>query len=155
VPVEPARSLVLLENWACSQLIEQLMRRELEAEGVPTERYGLLSAIAVLGPLTPSELAARLGYRPTTLSEALQLLFEAGLVEKQPNPDDGRSYRLRATREGEARVRRARKGINRILDAVERNLDRPLEDVEQAVVDLRGALAAAVENPEPARARQP
>jgi DNA-binding MarR family transcriptional regulator len=148
VPVEPARSLILLETWAASQLVEQLMRRELEAEGVPIERYGLLSAIAVLGPLTPSDLATRLGYRPTTLSEALQLLFEAGLVEKRPNPDDGRSYLLRATREGEARVRRARKGINRALDALERHLERPLDEAEQAVVELRRALAAAVDDPD-------
>jgi DNA-binding MarR family transcriptional regulator len=147
VPVEPARSLILLETWAASQLVDQLLRRELEAEGVPIERYGLLSAIAVLGPLTPTDLASRLGYRPTTLSEALQLLFEDGLVEKRPNPDDGRSYLLRATRTGEARVRRARRGINRALDALERELDRPLEEVEQAVVGLRRALADAVEEP--------
>lgn len=145
MPIEPARSLILLDTWAASQLVDQLLRRELEREGVPIERYGLLSAIAVLGPLTPSDLAARLGYRPTTLSEALQLLFEDGLVEKRPNPDDGRSYLLRATRRGEARVRRARRGINRALDALERELDRPLGEVEQAVVDLRRALAAAVD----------
>jgi DNA-binding MarR family transcriptional regulator len=147
VPIEPARSLVLLETWAATQLVEQLMRRELSAVGVPTERYGLLSAIAVLGPLTPSELAARLGYRPTTLSEALQLLFDAGLVEKRPHPDDGRSYLVQATRAGEARVRKARKGINRALDALERQLDLPLEQVEQAVVELRRALTAAVDEP--------
>lgn len=147
MPIEPARSLVLLETWAATQLIEQILKRELTAVGVPTERYGLLSAIAVLGPLTPTELAARLGYRPTTLSEALELLFDGGLVERQPNPEDGRSYLVRATRDGEARVRRARKGINRALDALERHLDRPLEEVEQAVADLRRALGAAVAEP--------
>jgi DNA-binding MarR family transcriptional regulator len=151
MPIEPARSLILLETWSASQYVEQLLKRELSAAGVPVERYGLLSAIAVLGPLTPTELAERLGFRPTTLSESLQLLLEDGLVERHPNPEDGRSYLLRATREGESRVRRARPAINRALDLIEERLERPLAEVEDAAVQLRDAIASVLAERAPRR----
>lgn len=64
--------------------------------------------LAHLSPDRPrgfAEVAGHLGVAPSTLSEAVQPLVEAGLVRKVRDPEDGRRCRLALTAEGsEARA---------------------------------------------------
>jgi DNA-binding MarR family transcriptional regulator len=50
-----------------------------------------------LQPVTPSDLQAVMGVPPTTLRNRINELVAAGLVERIPHPQDGRSHLLRTT----------------------------------------------------------
>jgi DNA-binding MarR family transcriptional regulator len=55
-----------------------------QATGLKTSQYSLLSHIAVLGPLQPSELAVHMALEPSTLSRNLQPLIAQGWVVVGP-----------------------------------------------------------------------
>ena len=48
-------------------------------------------------PVTPSDLQAVMGVPSTTLRNRINELVAAGLVERIPHPQDGRSHLLRTT----------------------------------------------------------
>ncbi len=68
--------------------------------------------IAQLGradaPLVMSDLADRLAFKPTRLSNRVRRLEEAGLVERLTNEADARSTLLRLTRKGRGLLEKAR-----------------------------------------------
>lgn len=69
--------------------------------------------------MRPSDLAADASLDLSTVSRHIKALDDAGLIARNPDPDDGRSYRLSLTP----------KGSNLMLDALrrrERSLDRVL-----------------------------
>lgn len=50
---------------------------------------------------TPStSLGPKMGMEPTSLSRTLKNLEERGLIERHPNPDDGRGVIIKLTQEG-------------------------------------------------------
>ena len=73
------------------------------ASSVPIERAG----IALLGRLTEcgdarlSDLAAQLGLDVSTVSRQVRQLVDLDLLERSPDPADGRAARLRVTDRGE------------------------------------------------------
>ncbi len=70
-----------------------------------------LATIERRGPLTPSELAAIEQIKRPTVTRILATLAEAGLVERAPDPADGRSAIVAISSAGRERLRalRARK----------------------------------------------
>jgi DNA-binding MarR family transcriptional regulator len=71
-----------------------------------------LAAVATIerhGPLAPSELAERERIRRPTATRVLSRLLEAGLVERIPDPVDGRSAIVSLSSEGRALLRRLRR----------------------------------------------
>ena len=56
-----------------------------------------LSTVERHGPMTPSELAARERIQRPTATRVLARLVEEGLVERTPDPQDGRSALVSAT----------------------------------------------------------
>src|SRR5271167_525620 len=65
-------------------------------------QYGLLSHVAALGPIRPSDLAQRMGLDASTLTRNLQPLVSQGWLQLGPG-DDARSRRIEATKEGHAK----------------------------------------------------
>lgn len=68
--------------------------------GLSPSLTNALIAVARRGPLTPSELAEGEQVKRPTATRLIACLEEAGLVSRDPDPDDGRSYRVRVTRPG-------------------------------------------------------
>ena len=74
-----------------------------------------LAAVERKGPITPSELAdIELVKRPTA-TRLLARLEGAGMVERTPDPDDGRSAIVTVTAKGRDRLRRVRVRKNAYL----------------------------------------
>ena len=67
-----------------------------------------LATIERQGPLSPSELAEREGFKRPTATRILVKLEKAGLVTRIRDPEDGRASILSATPEGRALLRRIR-----------------------------------------------
>lgn len=87
-----------------------------------------LATVERHGPLTPSELAEIERVKRPTATRTLSVLSEAGLVERAPDPEDGRSALVSITAAGRDRLRRLRGRKNAYL--ARRMRDLPAEDVE-------------------------
>jgi DNA-binding MarR family transcriptional regulator len=104
--------------------------------------HGQLSALSTIvrnGPLRPSEVAGIEHVAAPTVTRLVGELESRGLVERTPDPDDGRSFFVSGTDAGielllEARSDRAR-AVTRILDGL----------TPEQVEALRSALPALEE----------
>src|SRR5207344_2637642 len=95
-------------------------------ELTPTATSALV-AVERHGPLTPSELADVERIKRPTATRILRGLEEAGLVDRAPDPEDGRSALLSVNRAGRERLRRMRGRKNAYL--ARRMRDLPAEDL--------------------------
>ena len=86
-----------------------------------------LATVERHGPLTPSELAEIERVKRPTATRTLGGLADAGLVERAPDPEDGRSALVSVTAEGRERLRRLRGRKNAYL--ARRMRDLPDDDV--------------------------
>lgn len=102
------------------------------------------SALATVerhGPLTPSELAEIERVKRPTATRVLRVLSEAGLVDRAPDPDDGRSALVSVNAAGRERLRRLRGRKNAYLARRMRDLPgSDLETLERAAAILEGIL---------------
>jgi len=80
------------------------------------------------GPLTPSELAEIERVKRPTATRTLRVLTEAGLVQRAPDPMDGRSALVSITAAGRDQLRRLRGRKNAYL--ARRMRDLPAADLE-------------------------
>jgi DNA-binding MarR family transcriptional regulator len=87
-----------------------------------------LATVERHGPLTPSELAEIERIKRPTGTRTLRQLEEAGLVDRAPDPADGRSALVSVNAAGRERLRRLRGRKNAYL--ARRMRDLPAEDVE-------------------------
>ena len=93
------------------------------------------------GPLTPSELARIERIKRPTATRTLGVLEEAGLLDRAPDPSDGRSSLVSINAAGRERLRRLRSRKNAYL--ARRMRDLPESDVvtlERAAEILEGIL---------------
>ncbi len=80
--------------------------------------YAQLSALARAedyGPIRLGELAALEQVAAPTLTRTVRPLAEAGLMGKEPDPSDGRSWLVRITDEGSAVLGRIRRERSELL----------------------------------------
>jgi DNA-binding MarR family transcriptional regulator len=67
-----------------------------------------LATVERWGPLSPSELADREGIRRPSATRLVAKLEEEGLVRREPDPEDGRSFRVSLTEVGAEHIRDVR-----------------------------------------------
>jgi DNA-binding MarR family transcriptional regulator len=93
------------------QLFSLLARTDAGAAGWPaltsTQRVVLIELVSA-GPLRLGALAARIGASDPTASRAVAGLVSSGIVERSPDPEDGRAVLLAATVDGRNWVERRR-----------------------------------------------
>ena len=97
------------------------------------------------GPLSPSELAEIERIKRPTATRSLRQLEEAGLVDRTPDPADGRGALVSLNASGRERLRRLRGRKNAYL--ARRMRDLPAEDVA-ALERAAGILERILEEPQ-------
>ena len=140
---------LLISTWIASELVAALLERNLAEDGVHTGFYGTLSVIGTWGPLTPSRVADLTGAPLTTVSDRLRRMVAEGDVERVAHPDDGRSHHVRLTEAGDAHWRQGWPALQRMIAQVEANLGRSVDEVEDTLEDLIGALRKAAKETSP------
>jgi MarR family transcriptional regulator, organic hydroperoxide resistance regulator len=100
---------------------------------------GILEQLHDRGAQPVGELAASLGIRHSSVSQTRRSLEEAGLVESQVDPQDGRSRLLRLSGRGKELVRRLQP-LWKILNATSLELDQEADHVIAALDRLDRAL---------------
>lgn len=68
--------------------------------GISPPRLSALSVLVFGGPQSLASLAAAEGVKPPTMSKLVVELESLGLVEKSPDPKDGRGLVIAATKQG-------------------------------------------------------
>lgn len=95
---------------AAQRAARRLARRfdaALKPFGLTNGQFSLMVALNQPEPPPIGRLAPFLGMDPSTLTAAVKPLARRGLLTVEPDPDDGRSRRLRITREGVALMQEA------------------------------------------------
>jgi DNA-binding MarR family transcriptional regulator len=136
---------VLFQSYLNGQLMQSLVQRTFGAHGADAEDFGLYSALGVWGPITPTELASRIGMPPTTLSSALRRLERRGHVRRERNPNDGRSYLVELTDAGDRRWRDGWPPLRASIEQVVAQLGEEHEEVVDRLRRLERALREALD----------
>ena len=84
------------------------LRVEDEALGISAPRLSVLSVLVFAGPQRIGELARMEQVEPPTMTRLVDGLVRDGLGIREPDPDDARAVRVRATPDGARTLRRGR-----------------------------------------------
>lgn len=110
--------------------------------GLSPSLTSALATVARHGPLTPSELADRERVKRPTATRFIACLEQAGLLTREPDPQDGRSYSVTTSTRGAALLASARRRKNAYLARGLRSLDADeLATLERAAELLERLLA--------------
>jgi len=112
VTVDPHEAFVRLEReigllLRRSRAISARLAGELHPE-LDGAAYGLLALLQDAGPLRASDLVLRLGLDKSTVSRQVATLVTLGLLDRAPDPEDGRAQVLTPSAEGAARLAKIR-----------------------------------------------
>jgi DNA-binding MarR family transcriptional regulator len=94
---------------------QQLATRRLAPMGLTVQLCGVLNRLAV-GPISQHELGEQLGIDRTTMVELIDDLEARGVVVRQRNPADRRSYSIQLTPKGRTVQKRAAKAFDLAAD---------------------------------------
>lgn len=101
------------------------LRQEAAGEsGLSPTQTAVLASINRSGPLTPSELAEIERVKRPTMTRTLACLKREGLIERTPDPADGRSSLVAVNDAGRERLARLRRRKSAYLARRLRKLDR-------------------------------
>jgi len=128
--------------WQLDHALNKRSRRLLAEAGVTAPQRFLLKVVGMRPGCSPGQLARFLHVTPATVTRVVQRMESAGLVRREPDPEDSRRVRLHLTPKG-------RKVEERCAGASESPVSRVLADTSQARIDearrLLGALVEALE----------
>jgi DNA-binding MarR family transcriptional regulator len=122
--------------------VGRLMRQRGQGETLDTGSFWLLKTLSASGPLRVTDLALCANLDASTVSRHVAHLHSAGLIERTPDPVDGRAQRVKLSDAGAARIEmalHARRALleksleswdPRDLDQLDRLLTRFAADVE-------------------------
>jgi DNA-binding MarR family transcriptional regulator len=122
------------------------LRQEAEA-GVSPSMLSALSAAERRGSLTMRDLCRAEQVRPPTMTRIVAALVEAGLVEREADPTDGRVAWVTVTPEGRRLLERSRRRkeayLAKALGSLEQDELRTLEDAAGILERLTDAPTAS------------
>lgn len=120
----------------------QLVNRELEADGVESDTYAVLSLLGVRGSVRLTDFANELGLPLSTMSDVVRRLETRGHVRRRENPDDGRSFLFELTARGDREWRRGWGALTRVNEALARDID--FDEMRTALTSLGTAFDRAL-----------
>jgi DNA-binding MarR family transcriptional regulator len=126
--------------WLTSRATADLLDAALAPAGLSGDEFAIYSVLTAAPSITPTELARWMAAPPTTVSSYVKRFEGRGHVQREPNPADRRSYRIRLTPAGR-RAHRAAVALflpvrTRVADA----LGARETDVREALLTLRTVL---------------
>jgi DNA-binding MarR family transcriptional regulator len=119
--------------------LSRRLRPTLAGSGLTPTRLSVLATLARRGPMRISELASIEGLNPTMLSRVIAELAGAGLLQRVPDPDDGRAALVDATAAGRRLHKKIQNERNDVLSVLLAELD------ERRRAELVDALAVLEE----------
>ena len=143
-PMDPGRPddrmSLLFDVWLVARAATDLLDRAIAPAGLDADEFAVYSLLISGETVTPSVLARWMAAPPTTVSSYLKRFEGRGHVRREPNPDDGRSYRIVLTAAGRRAHARAAALFLPAMADVTAALDRPEADLRASLASIRRAL---------------
>lgn len=125
------------------------MRQRRQGETLDTGSFWLLKTLATFGPQRVTDLATYAGLDVSTVSRHVAQLDSAGLIERIPDPADGRAQRVELSAAGaehfEAVLNTRRMLLDRCLESWDPH---ELEQLDQLLTRLAADVEAATQSME-------
>lgn len=141
MPFARERSSGYMTNWA-ARLFARVIDRKLKELGVSSGHMPVFFALGDGAAMPQKALAALAAIEQPTMAATLSRMERDGLIERRPDPQDGRSQLVALTpaaMEKAARVRQAAMSVNAVALA-------GLDEAEQALyLDMLSRIVAALE----------
>ena len=145
------RSL-LLDLYAAFHKSGLVVDRACAGTGIEPEDFAFVSIVGGREPVTPTEISREFGLSLSTVLFRATRNVELGFVERVTNPQDGRSFLLRLTPNGQAAWQRAAKNLRRAVESLDERLARPAAEIQQVLRELQAAFDEELaESGDPAR----
>jgi DNA-binding MarR family transcriptional regulator len=132
--------------WLTFRATDDLLRAVLAPAGLNGDEFAIYSVLTAAPSITPTELARWMAAPQTTVSSYVKRFEARGHVQREPNPADRRSYRIKLTPAGRRAHRAAVEAFtptrNRVADALgarEGDVREALLTLRTVLDDLRGA----------------
>ncbi|RJL30972.1 MarR family winged helix-turn-helix transcriptional regulator [Bailinhaonella thermotolerans] len=127
----------------------QRLAEDLAGLGLHVGQEMLLARLWERDGLSQSELVARLGVEPPTVTKTLQRLERAGFVRREPDPGNRRVSRVYLTERGRELRGPVERAWNRMDDAMLAGLDGPEREALRAMLPrmAAGIAAAPIDGP--------
>jgi DNA-binding MarR family transcriptional regulator len=131
--------------------IGRLMRQRTQGETSDTGSFWLLKTLATSGPQRVTDLAACGGLDVSTVSRHVAQLDSAGLIERAPDPADGRAQRVKLSAAGTERFDAALSARRALLERCLESWDpRELEQLERLLTRFAADVEALTQSMEKA-----
>jgi DNA-binding MarR family transcriptional regulator len=143
---------VLFDVWLVSRATTALVDDAVLASGLDADEFAIYSVLSSGDGMTPTELAHWMSAPATTVSSYVKRFERRGHVRRDPNPDDGRSYRVALTVAGRRVHAEAGELFRPLLDEVTRRLGGDVRETHrrlQALHDVTIATGTSDESPPP------
>src|SRR5918993_5274243 len=126
--------------WLTSRATADLLDATLAPAGLDGDEFAIYSVLTAARSITPTELSRWMAAPPTTVSSYVKRFEARGHVEREPNPADRRSYRIKLTPAGRRAYRAAAALFIPLRTRVADSLGVREEGVREALLILRTAL---------------
>jgi DNA-binding MarR family transcriptional regulator len=130
-----------LVMFALNQQLSALLAHAMADAPLTPADFAVYSALRLMQPATPTELAATLGMRVTTLSSMLAKMEGLAHLERQRNPADGRSRLISLTDAGVTATQDCFPAFGRAISAFRDHLAVD----EQEILRILEAASAAIQ----------
>jgi DNA-binding MarR family transcriptional regulator len=131
--------------FALGQQLGSLLNQVMPDAPLTPSEFAVYSALRLMQPTTPSQLAGALGMKATTLSSVLVRMSRSGHLQRRRNPADGRSVILTLTPGGDRVTEACFAAFDVAIEAFRRQLaideSALLDDLEAMSVALARASA--------------
>ncbi len=126
--------------WLTSRATADLLDATLAPAGLDSDEFAIYSVLTAAPSITPTELARWMAAPATTVSSYVKRFEARGHVEREANPADRRSYRIKLTPAGRRAHRAAAALFTPLRTRVIEGLGEQQHDVREALVTLRAVL---------------
>lgn len=90
--------------WKAYKAVEQVDRRSISGTGLCVSDFTILEALLHKGPLPVNAIGKKVLLTSGSITTAVDRLAERGLVERKPDPKDGRVAQVHLTAAGRALI---------------------------------------------------
>jgi DNA-binding MarR family transcriptional regulator len=149
----PASSRTATVNSLINALMSvgRLMKQRGQGETLDTGSFWLLKSLAASGPQRVTDLAVCAGLDASTVSRHVAQLHGAGLIERTPDPADGRAQRVELSAAGIARIDAALSSRRALLEKCLKSWDqRDLEQLDRLLTRFAADVEALTQTMEKA-----
>jgi DNA-binding MarR family transcriptional regulator len=131
--------------------VGRLMKQRGRGETLDTGSFWLLKSLAASGPQRVTDLAVCAGLDASTVSRHVAQLHGAGLIERTPDPADGRAQRVELSAAGIARIDAALSSRRALLEKCLKSWDqRDLEQLDRLLTRFAADVEALTQTMEKA-----